>query len=630
MNILKIITVILFLISFLINLFSQTSDLYIPLNIKHAYTKKTRSFDGYPGPKYWQNRAAYKIHVNLDPKNGILTGTEEILYFNNSPDSLTELIIHLFPNIYKKGNSREFNIDFTDASEGVALEEIRVNNKIVDIEPEDCFIEYLHNDIKLNLEEPLHSGQTITLTISWHYRINRNSHMRTGMVDSSSYFNAYFFPRIAVYDDIDGWNYQKYSGIAEFYNDFGSFYVSITVPGNFIVWATGTLQNAEEVLTDKYYKRFQVAHTSDTIIHIIDSTECLLKTKTAANKNNIWKFRAKNVNDFAFAVSDHYLWDATSLVVDENTGRRVLIEAAYNKDSKDFYEVTKIARQSIQFMSYEFPGVPFPYPNETIFNGLDEMEYPMIVNNISVEDRSYLIKLTSHEISHSYFPFYMGINETKYGWMDEGWACFIEYQICAQLDSEENANIYYMNKYRLLQGNDLDMPMISTSIYLKRPVYHINSYAKPATFLFVLRNQLGDDVFKNTVHEYMRRWNGKHPTPYDFFYTINSINGEDLNWLFTPWFFEYGYVDLAIKNASLTEDFYEIIITKKGKYPAPIQLKITYDNESVEIVRESVSVWTDGGESCRIKRPLKGNIKSIELFDPIIPDADLTNNYFEF
>jgi hypothetical protein len=193
----------------------------MPLNIKHAYTKKTRSFDGYPGPEYWQNRADYKIHVNLDPKNGILTGTEEILYFNNSPDSLAELIIHLFPNIYKKGNSREFNIDFTDASDGVALEEIRVNNKIVDIEPEDCFIKYLHNDIKLNLEEPLHSGQTITLNISWHYRININSHMRTGMVDSSSYFNAYFFPRIAVYDDIDGWNYHKYSGIAEFYNDFG-------------------------------------------------------------------------------------------------------------------------------------------------------------------------------------------------------------------------------------------------------------------------------------------------------------------------------------------------------------------------------------------------------------------------
>jgi hypothetical protein len=424
--------------------FAQNSDFYMPLNIKQAYTNKTRSFDGNPGPDYWQNKADYKIHVNLEPHKGILIGTEEIQYFNNSPDSLWELVIHLFPNIYKKGNSREFNIDFTDAGEGVILNEILLNDRPIDITDTGCWIEYLHNDILLNLEKPLYPGEKIEITISWQYTVNKKSHMRTGMVDSTSYFIAYFFPRLAVYDDIDGWNYHKYSGISEFYNDFGSFNVSITVPGNYIVWATGSLQNGEEILTDTYYKRFQAAQTSDSTIHIIDSTECLVDIKTTSVKSNIWQFKANNVNDFAFAISDHYLWDATSLVVDEKSGRRVLIEAAYNKNSKDFYEVATIARQSIHYMSTVFPGIPFPFPNQTIFNGLDEMEYPMMVNDKSVANKSYLLKLTSHEISHAYFPFYMGINETKYGWMDESWACFIEYQICEFLDSKDKASIFHM------------------------------------------------------------------------------------------------------------------------------------------------------------------------------------------
>jgi hypothetical protein len=609
--------------------YSQNADLYMPLNVKQAYTNNTRSLDGSPGSDYWQNEADYRVHITLEPKDGTLTGTEEIDYFNNSPDSLQELVIHLFPNIYKKGNSREFNIDANDASDGVILDEILVNSKIIDQSDSGRWIEYLHNDIKLHLEQPLYSGEKIKLSITWHFTENRDSHMRTGMVDSTSYFIAYFFPRVAVYDDIDGWNYHKYSGIAEFYNDFGSFDVSIIVPDNYIVWATGQLQNGEEILSDTYYKRLQNAQTSDSIIHIIDSTECLLDGKTTSGESNIWHFKATHVNDFAFAVSNHYLWDATSLVVDENSGRRVLIEAAYNKNSKDFYEVATIARQSIDFMSNQFPGIPFPFSSQTIFNGLDEMEYPMMVNDKSVDNKHYLLKLTSHEISHSYFPFYMGINETKYGWMDESWACYIEYQICERLGSAGEATIFYSSTYKELQGQDLDLPIISPSIYLKRPVYHINTYAKPATFLFILRSQLGEEIFKKCVHEFINQWNGRHPTPYDFFYALNYISKQNLNWLIKPWFFEFGYVDFAIRSVTKRDRDYKIIIDKKGNYPAPLNLKIVYNDETVEWIREPVSIWKEGISVYTITKQSTKDIRSIEIDDPVIPDADQSDNYFE-
>jgi hypothetical protein len=361
------------------------------------------------------------------------------------------------------------------------------------------------------------------------------------------------------------------------------------------------------------------AHNSDTVIHIIDSTECHLDNRTASNDRNTWRFSADNVTDFAFALSDHYLWDAASIIVDKDTGRRVFIDAAFNKNSEDFYKVASIAYQSIDYMSNVFPGVPFPFPALTVFNGLDEMEYPMIVNDKSVYDRSYLIKLTSHEISHSYFPFYMGINETKYGWMDEGWACFIEYHICEFLASIDKATIYYMSRYKTLQGNDLDLPIISPSIYLKRPVYHINTYTKSATFLFILRSQLGDQLFNKTIQDYMRRWNGKHPTPYDFFFTINDFSKKNLNWLFRPWYFEFGFVDLSIKSVSKIDQEYQIIIEKIGKYPAPIELKVTYDNEHIEWVRESVSVWSEDRSDYTITVPGTINIQSVELAHPIIP-----------
>jgi len=599
---------------------AQQPELYIPVNIQNAFTNQTRSADGNPGKNYWQNFANYNIDIELNPYTGLLKGKEEIEYFNNSPDTLKELYIHLFMNIYKKGNPREYVVKPSDENEGVIIESLSVKGKKV----EESKMEYIHNDFILHLDEPLLSKEKTHLSISWNYKINKESHFRTGQVDSTSWFVAYFFPRIAVYDDIDGWNNFKYSGSAEFYNDFGDFDVSITVPQNYVVWATGMLQNPEEVLTEKYSNRLKTALQSDNIVNIVDSTDIKTNQITQPNQKNTWQFKADYINDFAFAVSDHYLWDASSLIVDKQSNRRVLIDAAYNENSMDFYKVAKIARQSIDYMSNEIPGVPFPYPNLTVFNGLDEMEYPMMVNDFSTDDSLYLVKLTSHEIFHSYFPFFMGTNETKYAWMDEGFASYGDYLIVSELISPEVANYYYLELYRSNVGDETDVPIITNSKHLTRPMYHFNAYAKSASFLYILHDLLGDDLFKSCLQEFMIRWNGKHPIPYDFFNTLNDVSGHNLNWLIKPWFFEFGYVDLGIKDASNNS----CTIEKIGLYPAPIHLEIVFDDGSKKVIKKNAEVWKDGKQEINIHLHFTKNIKIIEVLNRLVPDADPSNNIY--
>lgn len=627
---LSIISYFSLLILVLISL-AWVSDIYLPINIKNAYDNETRSYDGNPGINYWQNRSDYKIHIDFDPETRLVNGSEEITYFNNSPDELNVLIFQLLPNLYKKENRRDFEIESNDMSDGVIITELILNGNQIDISPKSQAITYENTNMQLSLTEPLKSAEKIDIKVSWHYTLNENSHMRTGVVDSSSFFVAYFFPRVAVYDDIDGWAAFKYMGDTEFYNDFGDFEVLINVPENFIVWATGSLENPEEVLKKKYLKRYQEAFKSDSIIHIINSTECTQNNITKTNKINTWKFTAFNVTDFAFALSDHYLWDASSIVVDKETGRRVFIDAAYNKHSEDFYQVNKISRQAVEFMSYQMPGIPFPYPKVTVFNGLDAMEYPMMVNNISEKNINETIKVTAHEILHAYLPFYMGINETKYAWMDEGFTSFCEHLFLCEAISPEEADFYFLETYKNQVGYALDAPIFTISEFLKRPTYTYNSYPKPAGFFLTLYDLLGEEQFKETIKEFMSRWNGKHPTPYDLFFTINSSSGQNLDWLINPWFFEFGYLDLAIKSLSNDKEEYKVVIERKGKFPAAIHLKLVFADGSEEIIKENASVWKKGNTEYVVRKTSSKKINYIELLDPSLLDADLTNNikYFE-
>ena len=297
----------------------------------------------------------------------------------------------------------------------------------------------------------------------------------------------------------------------------------------------------------------------------------------------------------------------------------------YNESSEDFYDVQGIAKKVIGYMSYNFPGVPFPYLSMTVFNGLDQMEYPMMVNDTTIGFKK-VYELTTHEIFHSYFPFYTGINETNYAWMDEGINSFITYCIMKNVYPEAEWNQPFGDDYKNLIGNFGDEPLFVNSNIIKRPNYDYICYDKPLSFFLVLQDFLGEEVFKSTLQEFMNRWNGKHPIPYDFFYTFENVTGKNLEWLIKPWFFQYGYVDLSIKDAVISNGNYEINIEKKGLLPAHFGLFINYSDDSCDTLEYKASVWMNGENVFKVTIPSNKKIKKLEILDKTLRDADLKNN----
>lgn len=603
-----------------VNCFSQ--QLFVPRNIQATYKKETRSVDGRPGKNYWQNTADYKINVSFSPDTRLVSGKLDITYVNNSPDTLKQIWFKLYPNLYQKGSPRESKISPEDITDGLIIDSFWINNKSIAVK------NLLINATNMTLSrQAVTHGQATHFKISYHYSLNKGSHIRTGEVEPNADFVAYFFPRIAVYDDIDGWNKIPYNGSQEFYNDFCNFDVNITVPKNFVVWATGNLQNCGEVLNPVYCQRIQQAEANDGITTIIDSTD-LKQNVTADHPFNTWHFIAKDVTDFVFATSDHYTWKSSSLLVDPSTKRRTRVDAVFNPRHKDYFEVIEFAKKTVESMSYRFPKWPYPYPHETVFDGLDQMEYPMMVNDNPLEDRAESIELTDHEIFHTMFPFYMGINETKYAWMDEGWATIGEWLISPMIDSTI-VDPYGVVPYQSAAATEVDLPITTLSTQLNGTAYYLNSYPKPAFGYLYIKDLLGDSLFTKALHYYIQQWQGKHPMPYDFFNCMNAGSAKNLNWFWKRWYFDNGYPDLAITSVTKKIKSYNVLITSKGSKPVPVDLLITYADKTTSKVHRSVCVWEKGNSTVTINIPTTQKITRVELVGTYNVDSNKADNIFE-
>ena len=605
-----------------LKLMAQTS-LPVPLNLQATYAKNTRSQDGRPGKNYWQNTADYTIKVAFEPATRRVTGTVDITYVNNSLDTLTQIWFKLYPNLYQRGAERASNISPEDVTEGVQLERLIINNVASDVKK--LAVNNTNLPVKIKALAP---KQTAHISLAYAYTLNKGSHTRTGQVDEGSYFVAYFFPRIAVYDDIDGWNRNAYTGSQEFYNDFCNFKAEITVPQHYVVWATGDLKNASQVLSKKYTDRLQQAEKQDGITSIITESDLSRKDITANQVQNTWQFEASNVTDFVFATSDHYVWQSTSLVVDPATKRRTRVDAVYNPKHKDFREVVSFARKTVEAMSYTFPKWPFPYAHETVFDGLDQMGYPMMVNDNPLENRSESIELTDHEIFHTMFPFYMGINETKYGWMDEGWATIGEWIISPIIDPKI-VDDYGVEPYARAAATEVDLPITTLSTQQTGTAFFLNSYPKPALGYLYVKDLLGDALFTQALHFYIQQWNGKHPMPYDFFNAMNTGAGRNLNWFWQRWFFDSGYPDLAIAQVTQQGNQYTITIEAKGSKPVPVDLTLTLADNTVQKIHRNVGVWEAGNKTVQINVSPAKRIKRLVLGSTYVPDKNKADNIYE-
>ncbi|MFN8475137.1 MAG: M1 family metallopeptidase [Anaerolineae bacterium] len=528
-------------------------QLYMPRSVKAAYDSGTRSPDGKPGPKYWQNHAAHDITIDVTPPNRTITGTQVITYTNNSPNALPAVLVRLYQNAHLPQAVREQNYSPDFLTSGIHIDEFRMNGEAVPWEPWQALP---FETVKaIILPKPIQPGESAQFSFKWHYDLGQQA-AKEGVIDPTTFFIGYFFPRISVYSDTDqsilpGWDVEEftYRSGRELNNDFADFKVAVNVPKNYVVWATGDLQNPDEVLQPTYAARLKQSFTSDEVTNIARPEDVKGGKVTAQTDTVTWRWKAENVPDFVLGLSDHYVWDAGSVVVDPTTKRRASVQAAYGADATRWREMVKVAKEALAFGSTEWPGVPYPYSKTTAFVGGADEEYPMMINDSPEgpsEANGSIRFVAAHELLHSYFPFYMGVDERRYPMMDEGWTTAFEYLFnIKDLGKEEAANLF--KKFRVKElvppRNDLDIPIITPADALRGPIASSNAYGRAALGYLALKDLMGEEAFKKALLEFMARWNGKRPLPWDMFNTFNSASGQDLTWFFQNWFFETNYMD---------------------------------------------------------------------------------------
>ena len=614
---------LLLLYLIIISGFLHAQDLPMPRNFQDLYDGPTRSYTGAPGDEYWQNHASYIIQVNLDPDGGTVDGTAKITYTNESPDTLKYLVLKLLPDVYKKGSQRDQAINPADIHGGVNISQLEVSLSMKDSIRQGT-------NLITTLNQPLNPGEDVSIDISWDFPLPDYSTIRHGIYESDEIYVAYWYPQVAVYDDLSGWDLWSYTGMVETYNDFSDYEVSVTVPQGYVVWGTGQLQNPGEVLHKSILKKYEQALESSEIIHVISAEDLEKGNLTAKKETLTYRYTAQNVMDFAFATSNRYLWDASTLELTD--GRRVLVAAAFDSASIDFYEVADIARKSIQYFSEEMPGVLYPYPEMTVFNGGGGMEFPMMVNDGSTSPGRSVIYLTSHEVAHTYFPFYMGTNERKYAFMDEGWAMKLPFGFQSLMAPDFDPVERTILAYERFAGSEFEIPMMTPTIAINgqvnRPVYRNSAYYKPGTAYHMLHQLLGDEIFMQALHTYMERWHRKHPLPYDFFFTFNEVAEEDLNWFWESWFFKTDYPDLAISDVKQQGENIEVSVERVGKLPVPIRLQLHFDDGSTELVEESMRIWKDGKTSHTFEFDTNKKLQKVEIGGTHVPDSNDQNNFW--
>lgn len=615
-------------IAFLISFFSSSQELYTPRNIEDAYQNQTRSKDGKPGKNYWQNHAKYDIQLKINPPDRKIYGTEEIVYTNESPDTLKKLNFKLIINHHKPGAPRGRQVPEDYLTSGIHIDSYKENGKTMNWDDSN---DGTNKFVKL--DQPLAPGEDITLNIDWHYSVSKQSG-REGAISENTFFLAYFFPRIAVYDDYYGWDNTPHIISQEFYNDFNDYTFQVTVPKDYIVWATGELQNAKEVLQPHYYELFEKAKTSDSVIHIVTQEDLNKKQITQQNETNTWKWKANNITDIAISVSNEYKWDAGSVVVDEKTGRRASAHAAYDSVSVDFEQMVEFTKDALKWFSNNWPGIPYPYPKMTVIRGLANMEYPMMANDSSNPESPFFTRFVAeHEIAHTYFPFYMGTNETRYGFMDEGWATTFEYLIGIEDLGKETAIQFYQDfrvrNWKNSKTITSEIPIIVPTNQLSGRTMGNNQYGKASLGYLALKDMWGDKKFKNVLHGFMDRWKGKHPNPWDFFNSFNDLSGKDMNWFWDPWFFSRNHIDIAVNKVKTKRKNAEITIENIGGMPIPFDIIVELKEGSTKIFHQSSKIWKDNLKITTIKLKDVGDIKKIILDGVIWMDADTSDNVWE-
>ncbi len=599
---------------------------------------QVREGSGTPGPRYWQQRADYTIRATLDTATHVIAGSETLRYANNSPDTLRYLWLQVEQNIYK-ANSRGAALNPTDArfagrgfEGGYTIEYVRAVRRVGQAAGR-IPVKTTGNGtmLRVDLDRPLAPGGRAELELAYRFEVPEHGSDRMGREQFPGgwlYEVAQWYPRVAVYDDVRGWNTEQYLGQGEFYLEYGDFDVWITVPRSFVVTATGTLANAVEVLTADQRARLARAARSDSTVAVIPKSEVGQPFSRPAGPRPTltWHFTAKNVRDVAWAAAANFIWDASGY-------DGILIQSFYPPEANaDWARSTEYARHSIKHYSEKW--FPYPYPTAINVAGpVGGMEYPMIVFcGHRAGDRA-LFGVTTHELGHEWFPMLVGSNERLYAWMDEGFNTFMNiYSTLAFYHDTTPRDRGGATQWARFIATGLDVPSMLLPDRVPPPLLGQAEYNKPATGLYLLREHiLGDTArFDAALREYIRRWAYKHPTPADFFRSMEDGLGEDLSWFWRGWFYRTDVVDLAVDSVRARTDSTGpsalLYLSSLGGLPMPVDLRLTYANGATENVRLPVEIWYLGNRYT-YQRKVPADVVKVEI-DPgqNFPDVRRGNN----
>lgn len=604
-----------------------SQDLYMPRNVKAAYASKSRTMDGKPGPNYYQNTSKHDIRVSVSPPDRTVRGEETIVYENNSPVPLAAIVFRFDMNVSAPGAPRDKPVSENFLAPPISIDDFSIDGQKTAWDPKVPFKAITFNYILL--PKPLAPGGTITFGFKWHHELSEEAG-RSGAVEKSSFYLAYFYPRVAVFDPANDWDQIQHMLSHEFYGEFNDYSVEVTVPKNFVVWGTGDLTNIDEVLQPEYAKRLKKSFTSDQITTIATPEELKAGRVTAQTPTVTWKWKADYVPDVAYGLSDQYKWDASSMVVDKKTGRRASTQAAYNVEAKNFANMVDYIKKALDYSSNELPGVPYPYSKMTIFRGGADMEYPMMANDSAQEDPNMQRFIAAHEILHTYFPFYMGINERRYSFMEEGWTTAFELPFNEKYFGRDEARELFRNMrvkgWATSLNPGADIPIAYAEDSIIGEAYGNNKYGRAAIGYLALRDLLGEKEFKRSLHVFMDRWHGKHPIPWDMFYSFNDATGKNLNWFWNAWFLSPGYIDLAIDGVKRNGNMDDVTIKNIGGFPAPVDVVVTYEDGSTKRYHQTPAIWEDDMKSATVKIPAPLGIEAIRLDGGIWMDSNPKDN----
>lgn len=612
-------------------------DIVPPAGYLQSIEEGVRTEDGRPGENYWQQFTQYDIDVTLDTDRREITASVSILWYNRSPDRIGDLQLELAQNLHAEGVRRNRPAEVTG---GMNLNNVVVDGVEITDRPYDRNRYWVEDTrMMVRLPESLEPGDSVRIEIDYDFRIpQRGAGGRMGYSGDNLFYLGYWYPHMVVYDDVVGWHPDPYLGQAEFYHGFADYELTIRAPENWIVMATGELQNAGEVLNPELLNRWEEAGKSDQPVRVYTAGDDAAPTLSGNNYLE-WRFSAGMVRDVAFSATLESNWDAARTPVGDLTGDGVtdytLINSFWREDAPLWSEVVAYQQHAITFLS-EMTGFPYPWPHMTAVEGAGiiggGMEFPMmtIMGSYNHLGADALYSVTAHELAHMWIPMIVSTDERRYSWLDEGNTVFSTAEAVMNFNPDRNPHQEAQRAYLSAARRGEESPIMRRSDYhYSVSRFIVASYRKPPVVLSALRKILGEEIFWEAYRGFINEWAFRKAYPWDFFRTFERVSGRDLTWFWHSWYYETWVLNQAVDLVEETTEGTRVVIRDEGEVPMPVVLTVTYGNDQTAEHKVPVDPWLAGKRKAEIVIPER-DVQRVEIdAGRVFPDINRGNMVWE-